>query len=156
MSTQEGDPRFEVSVTAIIRHEFSFDAQPRYLITKRSANKKRFPNLWTVPGGHVESMDAETLVNRDGVAYGALEAAVKREVSEETGLAIHNLRYVTSMTLDGGKVLVISMLADFLGGTVTLDPSEADDFAWVTVQEAESYDLIDGILDELKLADKIR
>ena len=29
----------------------------KYLITRRSKNKKRFPGMWTVPGGHLETND---------------------------------------------------------------------------------------------------
>ena len=37
----------EVAITAIIVKN------GKYLITKRSPNKKRWPNLWTVPGGRL-------------------------------------------------------------------------------------------------------
>ena len=42
---------FEVVITAIIERE------GKYLIMRRSANKKRFPGMWTVPGGHLETTD---------------------------------------------------------------------------------------------------
>lgn len=35
-------------------------------------------------------------------------------------------------------------------------PEESDKFAWVTVEEAKDYDLIDGIYDELVMAAKAR
>jgi isopentenyldiphosphate isomerase len=47
-----GAMHIEVAVTAIV-----FNSEGRALITKRSTNKKRFPGLWTVPGGHFEHQD---------------------------------------------------------------------------------------------------
>jgi 8-oxo-dGTP pyrophosphatase MutT (NUDIX family) len=41
----------EVAITAIIVKD------GKYLITKRSANKRRFPSMWTVPGGKLETKD---------------------------------------------------------------------------------------------------
>jgi len=41
----------EVAITAIIVKE------GKYLITKRTPSKKRFPGKWTVPGGKLETKD---------------------------------------------------------------------------------------------------
>lgn len=41
----------EVAITAIIVKE------GKYLITRRSQEKKRFPGMWTVPGGKMETSD---------------------------------------------------------------------------------------------------
>lgn len=146
---------FEVSITAVIRdieHE-----EKRYLITQRSHIKKRFPDMWTVPGGHLEEQDYKDVpLNGDGCRYGVLENALHREVREEVGLEIKNLRWITSMTLDHDKVLVISLLADYAAGETVLDAAESQDYAWVTLQEAKSYKLIDGIFEELELAEAIR
>ena len=45
----------EVVTTAIIVKD------GKYLITKRSAMKPRFPNMWTVPGGKLEVDDYRNL-----------------------------------------------------------------------------------------------
>ena len=42
---------FEVVITAIIEKD------NKYLILRRSPEKKRFPGMWTVPGGKLESHD---------------------------------------------------------------------------------------------------
>ncbi len=39
----------EVAITAIIFKN------NKYLIIRRSKNKKRFPSMWTVPGGKLET-----------------------------------------------------------------------------------------------------
>ena len=41
----------EVAITAIVIKDSKF------LITRRSNNKKRFPGMWTVPGGKLETKD---------------------------------------------------------------------------------------------------
>lgn len=55
------------------------------LLQKRSANKKHFPNKWTVLSGHVEDFDD------------TFEAAAVRELKEEIGLTVNisELKYLT-------------------------------------------------------------
>ena len=38
----------------------------------------------------------------------------------------------------------------------TASKEEADDFAWVTLEESKKYELIDGIHDELAMAEHKR
>ncbi|TAL49185.1 hypothetical protein EPN83_01435 [Patescibacteria group bacterium] len=56
---------------------------------------------------------------------------------------------------DGSPSLVISCLAHYAGGEVILKEDETDKFAWVTIEEAKTYDLIDGIYDKIMMADKL-
>lgn len=84
---------------------------------------------------------------------------MKREVAEETGLNIKNVEYVTSLATihgDGSPPLVISCSADYDGGEIKLQEEENDSHAWVSIDEAKGYELIDGIYDELVMADKER
>lgn len=142
----------EVTITAIIVKDNKF------LIIKRSASKKRFPNMWTVPGGKLETSDYTSLPkDTKDYWYNVLEKTLAREVAEEVGIKIKNVQYLTSLATvheDGNPSLVISCLADYLSGKISLQKEEADDFAWVSLKEAKKYDLIDGILDELIMADR--
>lgn len=54
---------------------------------------------------------------------------------------------------NGNPSLVISCIADYVSGNVTLQKEETDDFKWVSISEAKDYELIDGIYDELVMAD---
>lgn len=144
----------EVAITAIIVRG------GKYLITRRSQSKKRFPGMWTVPGGKLETSDyLELKKDTEHYWYNVLERTLKREVKEETGIDIKNIDYLTSLATvhkDGAPSLVISCIADYVEGEVRLQEGETDQFAWVTSDEAKNYQLIDGIMDELVMADKKR
>lgn len=144
----------EVAITAIIFKE------GKLLITRRAASKKRFPGLWTVPGGKLETKDyLELPKDTKDYWYNVLEKTLRREVREEVGIEIQNIEYVTSMATihaDGSPSLVISCLAGYKKGKVVLQEEESDNFAWVTLKEARGYELIDGIYDELVMAEQKR
>lgn len=144
----------EVAITAIIVN------RGKYLITKRSLAKKRFPGKWTVAGGKLETKDYIGLPKDTKYYwYNVLEKVLRREVKEEVGVEIKNIEYVTSLATihtDGNPSLVISCIADYVSGKVKLQKEETDDFAWVSLKEARKYDLIDGIYDELAMAEQKR
>ena len=144
----------EVAITAIIIKE------GKYLITRRALTKKRFPGKWTVPGGKMETSDYLKLPkDTEFYWYNVLERTLKREIGEEVGLEIANIEYVTSLARvheDGSPSLVISCMADWVSGEVQLQPEETDQFVWVSLEEAKTYDLLDGIYDELLMVDNKR
>jgi 8-oxo-dGTP pyrophosphatase MutT (NUDIX family) len=129
-----------------------------FLITKRSPHKKAWPNLWTVPGGGLETDDYTKKAPTTGdVWYEALDATVRREIREEAGLEIGHPRLLVDMTFirpDNVPVLVLSYYAPYVSGEVKLD-EDAVDSAWVTLEEAKDYELIDGIWSEIQMADKL-
>src|SRR3954468_16816891 len=87
---------FEVVITAIIQRE-----DGKYLITRRSMTKKRFPGMWTVPGGHLEPADFMSYPkDSEHYWYNVLEKALMREIAEEVGLQIETVRYVTSLATE--------------------------------------------------------
>ena len=144
----------EVAITAIVVKD------GKYLITRRSANKKRFPGMWTVPGGKMETNDYLQLPkDTEQYWYNVLERTLRREVKEEVGIDIDNIEYVTSLATihsDGSPSLVISCVADYMGGDVKLEEDESDHYAWVSLEEAKNCQLIDGIYDELVMVENKR
>ncbi len=144
----------EVVVTAIIVKD------RKYLITRRSLKKKRFPGMWTVPGGKMETSDYLKLPkDTEHYWYNVLERTLKREVKEEVGININNVEYMTSLATvhaDGNPSLVISCMADYAGGKIKLQEGESDQHAWVSLEEAKNYQLIDGIYDELVMVENQR
>jgi 8-oxo-dGTP pyrophosphatase MutT (NUDIX family) len=135
---------YTVAVTAIIKR-----ADGRMLITKRSSSKKKWPDKWTVPGGQVEDKDflgTPTAINNQW--YNTLENAVRRECLEETGIEVEGIKFLCDIAVPG--CIIISFTATAKTDQVTLQQDECSDYAWVTAEEAEGYDLIDGILNELR------
>lgn len=129
----------------------------KFLITKRASTEKAFPNKWTVPGGKLELDDyAKRPKDTSDHWYNVFEDVLKREVKEEVGLIPKNIRYLTSIAYirsDNIPTIIVSLFADCEEGEVKLCP-ELTDYAWVDIDEAKNYDLIEGIYEELEMLDK--
>ena len=61
--------------THIVVHAIILDKENRVLITKRAPNLKIYPNLWSIPAGHIEENES-------------FEDCLKREIKEELGVNI--------------------------------------------------------------------
>lgn len=141
-----------VVVTGILMNN-----EGKFLIVKRAGWEKAFPGRWTVPGGKLEVLDY-VLREKDTPHhwYNIFEDLLIREVREEVGLEILNIDYVTSMVYirpDKIPCLIVSLYADSKGSNIKLCTALTD-FAWVDLDEAKNYDLIEGIYDELIILDK--
>lgn len=126
----------------------------KYLIAKRASYEPAFPNKWTVPGGKLESKEFTSRKNDAGnLWYNVLEELVEREVMEEVGLEIMDIGYVTSLSYirdDGVPTIIVSLYANYKSGEIRLCKALTE-YAWVTLEEAKKYDLIEGIHDELTM-----
>jgi 8-oxo-dGTP pyrophosphatase MutT (NUDIX family) len=143
-------PHFVVA-TAIVHKD------GKYLILRRPAHEEKFPGMWTVPGGNLDTEDYQKLsANAAGIWYNIIEHLVAREVKEETGLDITNVRYLLSLSYmkKKGPSLVLSMYATCSNTHVQLEEGH-DEYAWVSVQEAKEYELIPGIHEEILMVDDI-
>ena len=142
-----------ISVTVILVNK-----EGRFLIVKRSDNLERWPGKWAVPGGKLEK---KGYINRKfdtkgDIWYDVIEMSIRREVKEEVGLDLGDVEYVTSLAFmkdDGNPHLIISLYSNDHSGKIKLN-DELTDFRWVTLKEAEKYDLIEGIYEELKIVNK--
>ena len=59
-----------------------------------------------------------------------IEQCAAREVREEVGVEIANLRYFRSQPWPFPDSLMIAFFADYAGGEITPDPSEIEDAGW--------------------------
>lgn len=85
------------------------------LLLGRSPHFK--PGVYSALAGFVEA--GETL-----------EECAAREVREEVGIAITNLRYFHSQPWPFPNSLMVAFFADYAGGTITPDPSEIEAADW--------------------------
>lgn len=143
-----------IATTAII-----FRGDARMLITKRAPHKKVWPNRWTVPGGGLETDDYTYLEpTHPGDTpqwYSVVDRSLRREIREEVGLEIGAPTLVCDLAFirpDGQPVLVLSYMADLVGTSSVVYDEDTAGHAWVTAEEAKSFDLIDGIQWELEQA----
>ncbi|MBN1846950.1 MAG: NAD(+) diphosphatase [Deltaproteobacteria bacterium] len=59
-----------------------------------------------------------------------LEQCVQREVREETGIEVDHIRYFGSQPWPFPDSLMVAFIADYAGGTITIDGSEILDAGW--------------------------
>lgn len=130
----------------------------KFLIAKRAPWEKAFPNEWTVPGGKLELDDYIKLPkSTKNQWYNITQTLLHREVMEEVGLKIKNIRYLCDLVFirpDKIPVVTLSFYAKWKSGKVKLAP-DLTEFAWVTLKEAKKYPLIEGIYGELVMIDKV-
>ena len=130
----------------------------KFLIKKRATTEKAFPNQWTVPGGKLELDDyAKRPKDTSSHWYNVFEDLLKREVMEEVGLNVKNIRYLTSLSYirsDNIPTIIVSLFADPVGEEIKLCPALTE-HAWVTLEEAKNYELIEGIYEELEMLDRL-
>jgi len=93
----------------------------------------------------------------DGQWYYAIEKSLRRIIKEEVNLEIDRPKYLLYLTFiipNGAPAIVLSFYANYKSGEVKLDEDSAD-YTWVTYEDVKNYDLIDGILEEIKMVDEI-
>lgn len=81
-----------------------------------------------------------------------VEAAVRREVAEETGIPVGPVRYVASQPWPFPASLMIGCAATALAEDITIDPAEIEDALWLTREEMT--DVFAGLHPKVKPARK--
>jgi NAD+ diphosphatase len=77
------------------------------------------PGMYSVLAGFVEPGES-------------LEEAVVREVREEVGISIKDIKYFGSQPWPFPHSLMIGFTATYAGGNISLDDSEIEDAGWFT------------------------
>lgn len=130
----------------------------KYLLLKRSLKKKAFPGKWTVPGGGLEVDDYINLpkTTKDHWYFG-IEKSLRREVKEECNLKVGKMKYLLDIIFirpDGVPSIILSFYCPYKSGEVKLDEDNTD-YKWVTYEESKEYDMVEGLLEEIEMVDKI-
>ena len=66
-----------------------------------------------------------------------IEEAVQREVHEEVGIDIKNIKYIKSQSWPYPNSLMIGFTADYAGGKITVDNDEILEARWFKPDEIE-------------------
>ena len=114
-------------------------------------NKKRKLGFFSVLAGFVEP--GETL-----------EECVEREVREETGIKIKNIKYFASQPWPFPNALMVGFTADYASGEIKVDNHEIAEAAWFAPDNLPTIPgrvsiarkLIDAFLDEQKKSNKVQ
>ncbi len=114
----------------------------KFLILKRGEKEIAYPGKWTVPGGKVEGADS-------------IKETLKKEFLEEAGLAIkNNIEFFGESEFtrpDGFHVIVLKFICEYESGKVKIDKNDFTDYVWMSLDELENYDLIEGVKNDFKL-----
>lgn len=105
------------------------------LLMKRGAHKRVFPNQYNGLGGHIER-DEDPMTS------------ALREIHEECGLAVTNVRLRAVHHIDAGAttgILLFIFTADALSRDF-VDTGEEGTLHWVSLADLTQYDLVDDIL----------
>lgn len=104
------------------------------LLMKRAPHRRIFPNQYNGLGGHIER-DEDPLTG------------VRREVFEESGLEIHDLRLCSIHNIDAGQDTGIML---FVYTAITdsrefVDESDEGMLEWIPVNQLDKYDLVEDL-----------
>lgn len=126
------DPAYpQVAVGAIVIED------ERLLMIRRAADPGR--GLWTIPGGRVENGEL-------------LAQALRREVSEETGLDVEPGELVGILEVPGDPhYVILDFYASVIGGRdLTPLQTEVQEARWVPLAEVPELDLTPRFLETMR------
>ncbi len=116
-----------ITACACIMHEV--DGEQKVLVARRAATKKFMPNVYELPGGHIE--------------YGeTLEVGLQREVLEElhVHITVHEVlgafTYVNQIKGSHSVEVIFNATLVDSPETITLNPEDHSDFEWVDTETA--------------------
>lgn len=119
--------QFLIAVHGIIRQH------DKILVTHRSSVNDYKPLQWDFPGGKLEPGETP-------------EQGLEREIQEETSLkvTIDSIDYIFPMLeeLPEREYILLVYECQYIGGEITLNPEEHDEYRWVTFEELPKLDLI--------------
>lgn len=117
----------------------------KFLILKRSENETAYPGKWTIPGGKAES------------GLGVIDN-LKREIKEESNLDVEDsiifLGDSEFIRPDGLHVFVLRFLCKAKKDNLKIS-DDFTDHAWITLDQLESFDLIDGVKKDFLSLQKV-
>ena len=101
----------------------------RILLCHRSPNRRWYPDVWDLPGGHVEPGETSA-------------EALKRELLEELGVSVRSLaRHPLDRVRTPEFELDIWPVTDWHGTPANLVPDEHDAIAWFAAEDLTTLEM---------------
>ena len=119
-TTDPSDAAHEVVAALLVR-------DGRVLLCHRSAGRSWYPDVWDLPGGHVEAGETP-------------REALARELEEELSILAEPGPEVASV-VEAGLAMRIWLVEEWAGNPVNASPGEHDHLGWFSVSEAEELRL---------------
>ena len=95
----------------------------RVLLAHRSPGRRWYPDVWDLPGGHVEPGEDE-------------HEALARELREEVGVVPRQVGPAPVLRIEGGELhLALFVVRSWDGEPRNLQPHEHDELRWVAASE---------------------
>ncbi|TQR37102.1 NUDIX domain-containing protein [Lysinibacillus sphaericus] len=135
----------------IVNVEAAIYKNEKWLLIKRSEKEEHAGGVLSLVGGKVE---------KEGFSTNILERTLIREIAEEVGVEVSNLRYVNSSSFltDAGisVVDIVFLCHHLLGEAFAKSPDEVDSIVWMTTEQILDNSSIPNYLKEnIKLADTL-
>lgn len=118
-------------VAAVLRRD------GRVLLCHRNPLRENFPNVWDLPGGHIDS-------GEDSVG------ALIRELAEELGIGLDPAQLSYWTTLEAANVeMTVYVVDEWQGEPRNVAPDEHDEIRWVSMTEVSRLELAHSTYPEL-------
>lgn len=105
------------------------------LLMKRAPHKRVFPNQYNGLGGHIER-DEDPLTS------------AKREILEESGLEVDNLRLCSIHNIDAGQdtgIILFVYLANSASREFVQESSDEGELEWIAIEQLDNHDLVEDL-----------
>lgn len=104
------------------------------LLMKRAPHKRIFPNRYNGVGGHIE---------RDEDPY----TSAKREVLEETGLNVEDLRLCAVYNIDAGEAtgILLFVFTGYSANREFVSDTDEGTLHWIPMREVGQLDLVEDL-----------
>ncbi len=112
----------------------------KVLLGKRSEDEDVLPGYWGLPGGNLTTI---------GNIQDIIEKELKREILEEVGVEVDNIKYVESHSHEK-QIINMCFVADIISGEPqALD--ETEEVKWFTFEEAKELELTPHVIERLEI-----
>lgn len=131
-----------ITACAFIHHDF--DGTPKVFMPKRAATKKFLPDIFEIPGGHIDF--GEDIV-----------AGLKREIEEELNLHITVGDpfgvFTYTNAIKGSHSIEVIHFAKFIDpiDKIKLNPEDHSEYRWVAEHELDSITSSEKPTDDIEI-----